>query len=131
MAKAVEVEEAIAALRVGENTTDEMLKLVRDYDGYIIAIHKATDNYTLALAPDTKGRALAAVFTFDDAFDAYYPECRQMYAGGELLMLPLAGSALFAQILEKDLTGMVFNCAGPGQPIAFAAQFAEVVLNAG
>jgi len=24
----------------------------------------------------------------------------------------------------------VFNCSGPGKPIAFAAQFSEVVLNA-
>ena len=130
MAEAIEVEETLAALRVGENTTDGMVKLVRDYAGYRIAINKVEDKYSLALAPDSKGRALAAVFTCEEAFDAYYPECKQMYPEGELLMLPLAGSALFAQLQGQNLTGMVFNCAGPGRPVAFAAQFAEVVLNA-
>lgn len=130
MAEAVEVEETIAALRAGENTHDGMVKLVRDYASYSIVIHKLEDKYSLALAPDPQGRALAAVFTFDDAFDAYYPVCKQMYPEGELLQLPMTGKELFAHLWERDLTGMVFNCSGPGKPIAFAAQFSEVVLNA-
>ena len=130
LAEAIEVEEAIAALRTGENTNDGMLKLVRDYTGYYIAVNKVGEDYSLALAPDSKGRALAAVFTFDDAYKAYYPQCREMYPDGELLRLPLAGAELFKQLQQRDLVGMVFNCCGPGKPIAFAAQFAEVVLNA-
>ncbi len=130
LAEAIEVEDTLAALRAGENTKDGMVKQVRDYAGYIIAIHKVEDKYTLVMAPDTQGRALAAVFTFEDAFEAFYPECRQMYPEGELLQMPMAGPELFALLREKDLTGIVFNCSGPGRPIAFAAQFAEVVLNA-
>lgn len=131
LAEAIDVEEALAALRSGENTTEGMLKLVRDYSGYLIAVHQTGDSNSLALAPDSQGRALAAVFTFEDAFEAYYPEGKQMYPEGELLALSLSGEELFTQLQEMNLTGMVFNCSGPTRPVAFAAPFAQVVLQAG
>jgi len=99
--------------------------------GYIIAINKLEGRDTLALAPDSQNRSLAAVFTCEEAFEAYYPECKQRYPEGELMQIPLAGPEMFAQLQATQLTGMVFNCAGRLRPIAFAAQFAEVVLNSG
>ena len=71
MADAVEVEEALLELRAGPDPREELLKLVRDYQGYSAAVQKADKAIRIAMAPDAKGRSLAAVFTHDDAFEAY------------------------------------------------------------
>jgi hypothetical protein len=43
----------------------------------------------------------------------------------------LDGHELFGQIAEMGLDGIVFNCAGPTRPRAFAAAFASLILAAG
>ncbi len=83
----------------------------------------------LMLAPDARGRTLAAVFTAEDALEAYLKE---MGANGKRGLEPLtiAGPRLFDLLPRISLDGFVFNCCGPVSPRAFAAAFARRVIEA-
>jgi hypothetical protein len=129
MADAVEVEEALLELRAGPDPPEDLLKLVRDYQGYTAAVQKADKAIRIAMAPDAEGRSLAAVFTHDEAFEAYLKATSESYREGELDQMSFAGSLLFEQILKMRVDGIVFNCCGPPKPVAFALQFARLVLN--
>ena len=129
MADAVEVEAALSDLRASTGTTEELLPLVINYQGYRVAIGKQGDSHYIALAPDEKGRKLAAVFTSDEAIDAYTEQAKQRFPGVELKWLGLPGVQLFEQLAKMRIDGIVFNCEGPAKPVAFAAQFAQLILD--
>lgn len=84
----------------------------------------------LALAPDGQGRALAAVFTAADNFDAFTEVRQPALEEGQLLSLELTGVELFRLLAGMRLDGLVFNCSGPAAAVAFAHAFAEVILEA-
>ena len=128
MAEAVEVERALAALRMGQ-AQPGMIPLVRNYEHYLLAALDRGQGVGLALAPDDKGRQLAAIFTAPDNFATFLDEHNPL-RDGQLLQLELAGPTLFAQLGQMQLDGLVFNCRGPAQPVAFALPFASVVLEA-
>jgi hypothetical protein len=73
---------------------------------------------------------LAAVFTADDAFDAFLPDDETPSEHGQLLRVTLPGAKLFEQLSTMSIDGVVFNCSGPTKPVAFAKAFLEVVLDA-
>ncbi|MCW3100680.1 MAG: hypothetical protein JWL77_6298 [Chthonomonadaceae bacterium] len=129
MANAVQVEDALTNLRYQPETADAMIPLVRDYPRYLLAVNRVSGGMVLAMAPDSQGRELAAVFTSTEAFDAFYPEGKHGYPDGDLLILTLSGIELFSQLGKMNLDGMVFNCKGPVRPIAFAAGIAQVILD--
>ncbi len=130
MAEAVAVEQALTALQHGE-ARPETLQQVRDYEHYLLPVFAAEgDRYALALAPDPQGRALAAVFTAPDAFEAFVEALAMMLDNEELLQLEVPGPVLFAQLAQTSLDGLVFNSFGPGQPVAFALPFASLMLEA-
>ena len=129
LADAITVEESLLELRTNPEAGQDLLAIVRQYHGYLLAVSEADDNYRLAMAPDTKGRALAAVFTFEDAFVAFMNESKQAYPEVDLRGISLPGPALFAELAKVQVDGVVFNCAGPVKPVAFAPQFAEIILN--
>jgi len=123
----VATERALAVLRTPSDTPDpSAIPTVRDHQGYLLAVTKEGEQVRLALAPDPQGRALAAVFTHDDCFDAFASGL-----GGQLMMLNLPGRQLFEQLAETQLDGIVFNPAGPPAPVAFAAAFSRVILESG
>jgi hypothetical protein len=84
------------------------------------------DDNQLVMAPDQKGRTLAAIFTAEDACAAFLEETSQTH----LQSLTYSGKNLFEILGKMDLTGMVFNCSGPITPVAFAAAFSQIVLEA-
>ena len=129
MAAAVDIEQTLAALRAGTAEAGSLTK-VRQYEHYILAVTSLDGSYTLALAPDDRDRTLAAVFTSDDTFQAFLPEGGALLSDGQLLRVALAGPQLFEQLSRMSLDGVVFNCSGPGRPIAFAQAFLTVVLGA-
>lgn len=129
MAEAVDVEQTLAALRGGTAAPGALAK-VRDYQHYSLAVYHLNGQHTLALAPDDHGRALAAIFTADDAFEAFLPDDDTPAQLGQLLHVALPGPKLFEQLSHMALDGVVFNCAGPTKPVAFAKAFLEVVLDA-
>lgn len=129
MAKAVKVEEALANLRFQPETADEMIPIVRDYANYILPVHRVDGGMVLAMAPDSQGRDLAAVFTSTEAYDAFEPAWKEGYPDKDLLLFNLSGAALFAQLVQMNLDGIVFNCKGPVRPIAFAVGIAQLILD--
>ena len=129
-AAAVAIEDDLAALRAG-TASDGAVVRVREYQGYLVAVaRKPTGERSLILAPDSQGRKLAAVFTHSDAFDAFLPEAQARSVGDEVQGVQLGGQGLFAMLGKIELTGMVFNCAGPVKPVAFAAAMSNIVLKA-
>lgn len=126
--RALAVEEALTGLRHG-TAAEGALGLVRDYDSYTVAVTLQDGKPRLVPAPDGQGRALAAVFTADDAFDAFAPAARAVVASGEVQQVPMAGAALFDTLRRLPIDSFVFNCAGPGVPIAFARAVADIILD--
>jgi len=129
MAGAVEVEQALAALRAGTAEPGTITK-VRQYEHYILAVTSLNGHHTLALAPDDRDRTLAAIFTSDDTFEAFLLEGEALNSEGQLLQVSLAGPKLFEQLSRMSLDGVVFNCSGPVRPIAFVQSFLTVVREA-
>lgn len=125
-AAAVSIERDIAALRAG-TASDGAVVRVREYQNYLLPVARdANGGRSLLMAPDSQGRALAAVFTAADAYDAFEPQQQ----GGEVDCVQLSGERLFGLLANMDLTGIVFNCKGPIAPVAFAAGLSRVVLDA-
>jgi hypothetical protein len=129
IARAVLVEEALVNLRTG-TAQDGAIRLVRDYQGYSVAVTLHEGRPRMLMAPDSKQRALAAIFTADDAYDAFAPEAKTQAGDVPVQQLRLPGEAMFNALQKMKLDGIVFNCAGPVTPVAFAAAFMRVVLGA-
>lgn len=128
MANAVLVEEALARLRSGQSTEDD-LKAAREYKNYYVAATTNSEGrMVLLMAPDTKGRRLGAAFTSDDTFDAFLPEARQMANGAEVKQIQTDGAGLFDTFQRMPMDGFVFNCSGPITAVAFAQAAAGIVM---
>lgn len=126
LAAAIEIEEDLTQLREGSSSDGACVR-VRNYPAYTIVVNRIGNR--LVMAPDQKGRALAAVFTSEDACDAFLDEASKQ-SGTQLEPLTYCGKDLFELLSRMDLTGIVFNCSGPTSPVAFAAAFSQVILEA-
>ncbi|MCX6018544.1 MAG: hypothetical protein NTZ50_08595 [Chloroflexi bacterium] len=124
----VDIEQTLFDLGDDESLTSEemdaMLSEVAEYPSYQLAVYETENGRSIALAPDENDRALAAVFTHDDCFAAFVEES----GDEEVRTITLSGVELFTELRSADLTGIVFNCSGPGEPVAFALGIADVVL---
>jgi len=129
MADAVEVEEAITGLRQG-TPPENALQIVKKYQNYWVPVGVRGDAMRLVMAPDDKGRSLAAVFTYEDTCGAFLPMAQAHETSGRVEERVLAGPALYSILNTMPIDGMVFNCNGPVAPVAFAKGFAQVVLDA-
>lgn len=129
LAAAVDIERTLLALRRGDAAAGAAAQ-VRDYAGYLLAVVNRGGQTGLALAPDSKNRTLAAIFTAADNFDAFIETRQSSLSEGQLLSLELTGVELFRLLAGMRLDGLVFNCSGPAAAVAFAHAFAEVILQA-
>lgn len=113
-ALALEVEVVIAGGRPGDVTG-----MLNRHPRYWVGLDAS--GATVHLAPDPRGRRLAAVCTAPDALDsllvAWGPSAPAQIA-------ELDGSALFALLCQQDIEGLVFNPCGPLQPRAFSRDLA-------
>lgn len=100
---------------------------LKGFEGYTVLLRQENGRTRIAMAPDTKGRALVAVFTAPDAVDAFITQ-HGAQAGEPLL---IGGADLFERFAAMPIDGFVFNCAGPLPPRAFARQFARIVVERG
>lgn len=130
MVAALEVEAAIEQLRFNPSPPKGMMWLVKNYPSFLVAVTQVDGQTRLIFAPDGQGRQLAALFTFDDAFAAYQVEMQPRYPDFELRPLRLPGQDLFSRLAQLDIDGLVFNCSGPAQTIAFTHEFAARILAA-
>ena len=126
MAASLDVEAALAGLRHG-TAPDDALGKVKNFPSYWVPVGIRDDTMRLMLAPDGEGRKLAAVFTSEDTLAALLPELRQAAAPEQVVARIFAGAALFQILQSMPIAGIVFNCKGPVEPIAFAKAFADVV----
>ena len=124
LAAAIEIEKDLTQLRAGSSSDGACVR-VRDYPAYRIVVNRVDNR--LVMAPDQEGRILAAVFTAEDACDAFLDEA-SIQNGAQLEPLIYCGKDLFELLSKMDLTGIVFNCSGPTRAVAFAAAFSQVIL---
>lgn len=115
-------------LRGEADVVDEPFGLLRDYDGWGLVMRAAPDGRSqLVLAPDERGRKLAAVFTAPDCLDTFVSAVTE-----QLGIIPITvttgGVELFRQLDQMPIDGVVFNCMGPVPPKALAHQFSAAVL---
>ena len=129
MANAVMIEAALAGLRKGA-APDNALMLVKEYANYYLAATAENGKSAFLMAPDDKGRKLAAIFTADDSFDAFAAGETERLGGRAIEQMQLDGAALFDALRRMAIDGFVFNCAGPVAPVAFAQAVAGIVLEA-
>ena len=97
---------------------------IRNFDRYWFVME---DEQYVALAPDGRGRKLAALFTSEDALDLFLAQ----YPKPNRRPVPIAGEALFTAIRKMPLEGMVFNCCGPMKPKPFPLKFAGDIIDNG
>ena len=123
-ARAVRVERTLA-------TPAPDLGLVKQFDGYYVVMQQLDgDEHALALAPDRRGRKLAAVFTAPDTAEAFL---RDQGDGGlkfEPVTVTVGGEQLFRDLQGLPIDGIAFNCVGPVPPRVFVADFARAVAGA-
>ena len=123
-ARAVKVERTLATPRPD-------LGLVKRFDAFYIVMQQLHgDERALTLAPDRRGRKLAAVFTAPDTLDAFL---RDQGDGGlkfEPVTVRVPGERLFDDLQTLPIDGIAFNCVGPVTPRLFLADFAKAVVAA-
>ncbi len=129
LADAIEVEEALVGLRQG-TMPDSAIGIVKKYQNFWVPLGVHEDGMRLVMAPDEKGRSLAAVFTYEDSCTAFLPEAEAHKGSGTIEERVLAGEALFSILNTMPIDGIVFNCSGPVPPVAFAKAFAQMVCEA-
>ena len=128
MAQTMSLENDLADLRANRFTPAAVIR-VRRCPRYVIAVAKSTEGQRLIIAPDHQERPFAPVFTADDAARKFIPRAQGgLHAGEELIWVELPGARVFQILAGLQLTGVVFNCEGPTDPVAFGPQFARGVL---
>lgn len=152
MAEAIVIEETITALRQG-TAAEGAVVAIREYRSYSIAVTMVDAAPRMLFAPDNQARRLAALFTADDAFEAFVKDTQGVVQLGpnvfetetatarpdgsvvrvnheSIQQVTVPGPALFRTLGSLSLDGIVFNCRGPARPVAFAAALCQVVLDA-
>ncbi len=116
--EAVEVE----AFLLGLSQREDGFDLLKRYPGFLIGV----EGSGVMMAPDARGRRLAAVFTFSDGYDAL----RERHPG-QVIPPPTrqTGLELFTRLRDAPIDGIVFNCCGPVPAKAVAAAFAKIALD--
>lgn len=119
------VEKVLTLLHEGaEMPLKEPCARLRDFSDYYVV----QQGSMLALAPDSNSRRLAAAFTAEDALQLFVASSAA--SGAELVAARLTGVELFGKLAEADLDGVVFNPAGPIQPVPLLKAVASHVLSA-
>jgi hypothetical protein len=124
---AVNVERALDVILQAQ--TEKNWKCIKGFQKYVVPVKEQPDGKALPMgAPDSKGRALLAIFTADDTFNAYV---QREHHGEPQAVTYFTGERLFDFIRAFQCDGFVFNCSGPARPAAFARPFADEVLKNG
>ena len=122
-ANAINVERTLATPRPD-------LSLLKHFDGYYIVLQKVEGGYALTLAPDKQGRKLAAVFTAEDALDAFVKDQTTEQLGFEPMTRSISGELLFDDLKDIAIDGICFNSSGPIPRRLFTSALASAVMSA-
>jgi hypothetical protein len=130
LCEAVNAEGLLSAIAAGKDLPiplHEALAQLRAHDSFYLLLSGADDeDAEVLLAPDSRGRALAAVFTAPDAIAHYL----SAYQAGEPAPPPprrlrLSGAELAETLRGTQLEGLVINPLGPSRPVALGLAFLE------
>ncbi len=103
--------------------------IMRRYPWYQVLLEGETEaDHAMILAPDSEGRRLAAIFTTDDATQAFLDQVGDQLEGRAAIATS-TGEELFVSLKQLDLDGMVFNCCGPTATRAFGIGVLDVILS--
>lgn len=106
------------------------LAVLRAFDGWTILCSPG-DGLRSLLAPDRQGRKLAAVFTAEDALQAFRMRHGAALEGQKLEVRRYDGATLFEALTQTPgLDGVVFDCAGPLSPRAVSLAYLRLILAA-
>ena len=123
-AKAVHIEQLLAQSEFDANVLEQLLS----YSGYCIPVVQSSDGKQhIALAPDTEGRKLAAIFTAEDALSTFMQHAGNALGDHVLIDQP-PGTSLFPYLVSLPIDGIVFNCYGPPAPYALNKASLERLL---
>lgn len=124
-ARAIQLERVLA----DPSEVDDPFVLYHAFERYYVVVADYGDGERVVMAPDPKGRTLFAVFTALDAVQAFLRD-RGATVGTNPRVLTFSGAKLFGSLAQRELDGIVFNCAGPTRPKAFQTGFVHEVLAA-
>lgn len=121
----------LEALLEDPSREEAPFEVMRRFPWYMVALEgEGADVRDLLLAPDVGGRRLAAIFSAQDALDAFVEGL-----GGRLDaragQATLTGEELFVSLKAMKLDGLVFNCFGPTRPRAFGVKVLDAILSGG
>ena len=128
------VEALLQRLHDGEDLqVSSPFSRLREFSGYYILCTQAQNDIMLkmALVPEPNScRKLVAAFTAQDALQRFVLS-QQKELTSEYISVRLSGVELFTRLLSNDepLDGVVFNPAGPTQPLALAKEVAGIVTD--
>jgi hypothetical protein len=118
-----DVERAIVAPEMCETP----FVTLRIFSRYFVVVADSEGSPDLLMAPDAGGRKLLAVFTADDAVEAFVASL----GVSEGVATTMSGEELFFALRELPLDGFVFNCCGPVATRAFAMGAIDRILTSG
>jgi hypothetical protein len=122
-AQAINVERTLATPRPD-------LSMLKHFDSFYIVLQKVEGGYALTLAPDQHGRKLAAVFTAEDALDAFVKDQTAGQLNFEPVTRSISGELLFDDLKDIAIEGICFNASGPIPKRMFTAALAAAVMSA-
>lgn len=123
-ARGAQIEELLFALE----ESPETISRLRNHQPYYVLVDVTTEPSRWMIAPDSKRRQLAAVFTNEDCVEAYLRRLPPSLLPVQTLRL--TGAELAESLLEESVEGIVFNCAGPVRPSAFSMDLLRRILQA-
>jgi hypothetical protein len=104
------------------------LSLLRRYPWYELALEGEGAERALLLAPDARGRRLAAIFTSPDALALYLAQVGEQLTA-RAAQATLTGEELFVSLKQMGLDGLVVNCCGPTPPRALGLGVLDAILS--
>ena len=123
-AKAIEIEKVLEK----ENFNTQDFETLLLYPGFCVPIVQSESGKThITLAPDSKGRKLAAIFTAEDCLSAFMQHVGDSL-GDKIIVDESQGAELFHYLCTLPLEGLVFNCYGPATPKALNISILEELL---
>jgi hypothetical protein len=119
------ITEVELALTVPDRFGDPV-DVIRRFDEYRVLVQRDGGSRGLVMAPDSRGRSLAAIFTADDLIDAFVAEVEGDLEGA-LEIEHKTGVELFGELAPLGLDGVVFNPLTHLPPVALRGEILRVL----
>ncbi len=113
----------VAMMSAGQGHLQTQLQLIRDSRFEVVIVQ----GNQLALAPDSQGRTLLALFTHEVARNAYIDWYQEQGLIDAPKVLAVSGGEFCQMVAETQALGVVLNCKGPFGTRAFVKKVVDLV----